>query len=178
MKNSNKKRNYAALRAAYISVASAVSVVIMLIGAFLEIADLACAMAVSFLVWFIGIEFGISDSILCYGVISVSSFLLLPSKLPVFYFVLLYGWYPSIKLILHKKIKIEYIRLIIKSVIILVCVILEEFLARSLLGYVQTKQLTAIIVIVSIIIYIPYDMLLSKLAVLYIKKWRKHIFRQ
>ena len=163
---------------AVISMIAALAVVIMLVATFLEIADLASAMVASFLVWFIGVEFGLSNAFSCYAVTGVLSFLLLPSKLPAFYFVLLYGWYPPTKLMLHKKISTHWIRFIIKAFITVIAVILEEVLARNLLGYVQTHLMTAIIVLLSLFIYIPYDILLSKLAIVYIKKWRKHIFRQ
>ena len=177
MKNYKKNRNSTSFRAAYISMVSALAVAIMLVGTFLEIADLASAMVASFLVWFISIEFGISSSLSCYAVISLLSFFTLPSKLPTFYFVILYGWYPSINHILHIKVRIKWVRFAAKTVFTVICVILEEFLARNLLGYIQSRIMTAVIIIVSLLIYIPYDVLLSKFGILYIKKWRKYIFR-
>ncbi len=156
---------------------SALAVVLLLIGATLEIADLASAMVASFLIWFIGIEFGLSYAFMSFCVTAGLSFLFLPVKLPAFYFILLYGWYPLIKLFLEKRIRPRPICIAVKSAFAVIAVILEELLARWLLGYVQTALVTILIVTVSLVLYVPYDILLSRLAVIYIKKWRNHIFR-
>ena len=58
----------------------------------------------------------------------------------------------------------------------MIVVLAEELLARLLLGYIQTAVLTVLIVLVSCVLYLPYDILLARLAVLYRKKWRNYIF--
>ena len=94
---------------------SALAIIIMAIGAILEIADLASAMFASLLIWFIQIEFSASYAVLSFAVSSLLSFLFLPSILPAFYFTLLYGWYPPLKYLLDTKIKQKQICFIVKK---------------------------------------------------------------
>ena len=156
---------------------SALAVVIMELGALLEIADLTGAMIASILIWFLQIEFSASIAISSFLVTSLLSFLILPSKLPFFYFTLLYGWYPPLKFFLEKRKVKQYLKTIIKFTVWLIAVTIEEILARNVLGYIQSAWLTAIIVGATFVSYLLYDILLTRIALIYQYKWRKHIFK-
>ncbi len=156
------------------ALAASLSVLIMGIGAAIEIADLTCALISSLAVWMIQIEFGGRYAISVYLTSALLAFLLIPVPFPDFYYSLLFGWYPIFKAAVDKKLR--RLSLIFKAAVVILTVCFEEILARLVLGYVQSTLLTVIIVIVSCLVYLPYDVLLTRLAILYQKKWRRYIF--
>ena len=173
-----RKRRSAVFSIAVGAMMSALAVVIMELGALLEIADLTGAMVASLLIWFLQIEFSTSIACGSFFVISLLSFILLPSKLPSFYFVLLYGWYPILKNKCDGARINRFTKLLIKIVTWSVAVTLEEILARNLLGYVQNIAMTGLIIGMTFLSYVLYDFMLTRIAIVYRYKWRKHIFKQ
>ena len=144
----------------------------------LEIADLASAMLASLLIWFLQIEYSYTYSCSAFFAAAILSFLLLPSKLPFFYFSTLFGWYPIAKQLIEQKISKRLGRFLCKATLAIAAVTLEEALARSVLGYIQTFALTAVIVITTLFCYVMYDILLSRFTIVYYKKLRRYIFRK
>ena len=171
------KRNSSVYSIAIGAMMSALAIIIMEIGVLLEIADLTSAMVASLLIWFLQIEFSTSVSISSFFVISVLSFVLLPSKLPCFYFVLLYGWYPIFKYQFKNRTLKKQVKITLKCIAWAVATVLQEILARNLLGYVQNRYVTATIIILVFITYFLYDIFLTKVAIIYYYKWRKHLFK-
>ena len=159
------------------AVMSALAIIIMEFGALLEVADLTGAMVASLVVWFLQIEFKTSVALSSFFVISILSFILLPSKLPGFYFVLLYGWYPVFKYRFKNKSAKKRLNLILKCIAWAIAALLQEILARNLLGYIQNKAVTAAIIALVFITYFLYDIFLTKIAIIYHFKWRKYIFK-
>ena len=155
---------------------ASLSVVIMGIGAALEVADLTSALLASLLVWMMQIEFGTQYALSVYAVSATLGFLLLPVPFPAFYYTLLFGWYPPFKQQMDKRMRTRKISFLFKAPIVIILVIIEEILARTVLGYIQNIYLTVGIVLISCMLYLPIDILLDRLAVLYQKKWRKYIF--
>ena len=82
---------------------SALCVIIMALGAAISIGDMASAMASSFLILFICIEFSLSHGFGTFLAAGILSFILLPTQTPFFYFALLYGWYPILKYCIEKE---------------------------------------------------------------------------
>ena len=108
---------------------------------------------------------------------AILSFILLPSKTPFFYFALLYGWYPVLKHSIERKIKKPVLRVGTKAVVWMLASIVEEMLARALLGYTKSTLIMVCYIVIQFFIYILYDKCLNVLAVQYVFKWRKHLFR-
>ena len=175
-KNRNKKRNtiYAV---AFSGMLSALSVVILSIAVLFEFADVATAIFSSFLVLFMQIEFSSSYAFTTYGVTSIVSFLLLPSKLSCFYYIILYGWYPPVKLFMESRIQNKKLCFAVKTMLIGISVVLQETFYRSLFGYTKNNIMTVVIVSIFFVTFFFYDALLLKLKYLYQKHWRRHIFR-
>jgi len=173
----NRKRRSGVFSIAVGAMLSALAIIIMELGALLEIADLTGAMLASLVIWFLQIEFSTSIAAGAFFVVSLLSFLLLPSKLPSFYFILLYGWYPLLKYKCDSAPLYRSVKWLIKVGAWILAVTLEEILARSILGYVQNALITGLIVIMTFLSYLLYDYMLTRIALIYRYKWRKHIFK-
>ena len=72
------------------AISAALSVLIMGIGAALEIADLSCALIASLAVWLAQIEFGSKYAVYLYLASALLAFILIPVPFPAFYYTLLF----------------------------------------------------------------------------------------
>ncbi len=169
-----KNRNVIALCSC--ALCASLSVVIMGIGAAIEVADLTSALLSSLLVWMVQIEFGTKYALSVYTISALLAFLLLPVPFPAFYYTLLFGWYPPFKQQIDTRFRGKKSSILLKAPIVIVVVIIEEILARMVLGYIQNIYITVGIVVISSFLYLPLDILLDRLVILYQKKWRKYIF--
>lgn len=156
---------------------SALCVIIMALGAAISIGDMASAMASSFLILFICIEFSLFHGFGTFLAAGILSFILLPTQTPFFYFALLYGWYPILKYCIEKRVKRRLPRFAIKFGICFVASVIEETLARMLLGYTKSTLIMVFYIVIQCVIYLLYDKCLDVLAINYVYKWRKHLFR-
>ena len=76
---------------------SALGVVLLLIGSFVEVMDLSAAAIASLLCVFAVIEYGGASPWLIFAVTSVLSMVLLPTKTPALMYLAFFGYYPIIK---------------------------------------------------------------------------------
>lgn len=82
----------------------ALGVVLLGLGALIEVLDLSMAALASFLVVFAVIELGGAYPYLIYAATGLLSVLLLPAKTPALIYLLFAGYYPILKAVFEKKL--------------------------------------------------------------------------
>ena len=162
------------------SMLAALGVVVLLLGSFIEVLDLSAAMFASLIVVIAVIEAGKYWPWLTYAVTALTALLLLPYKVPAIMY-LLAGYYPIIKEKLEKlpKIVAWVIKLIIFNVSLsLVLLALKLFLpgvSIELIPGLRDLYTYLIYYVAGNIIFVLYDVLLTRLVSFYIFKLRDRL---
>lgn len=153
------------------SLFSALGVIILYMGALIEVIDLTMAVVASLLVILAVIEFGGAYPWLIYAVTSLLSFLLLPNKFVVLVYVAFAGFYPIL------KSKLERLKGIICALLKLgvfnVCLIVMWWVSRLLVVPLDTEYGLAITAVILNAVFILYDFALTRLITSYLFIWRK-----
>lgn len=152
---------------------AALSVILLLLGSFVEVVDISMAVVASLLCVFAVIEYGGSAPWLVFGVTSILSLLLLPQKTPAVMYLLFFGYYPILKERLEKLPRL--LSWILKEVIFNVALIVMMVLSALLLFSSET-DLTLLYVaffVVAEIAFPIYDIALTRLISLYLFRLRK-----
>ena len=152
---------------------AALSVILLLLGSFVEVVDISMAVVASLLCVFAVIEYGGSAPWLVYGVTSILSLLLLPQKTPAIMYLLFFGYYPILKEKLEKRPKA--LSWILKEVVFNAALILMTVLSAFLLFSSQTdlSLLYVAFFVVAEIAFPIYDIALTRLISLYLFRLRK-----
>ena len=155
------------------SIFSALGVIILYMGALVEVLDLSMAVLASLLVIIAVIEIGGIYPWLVYAVTSVLSLLLLPNKFGAVVYFAFAGFYPIL------KEKIERVKglvcLISKFAIFNLC-LLAMFGAAKALSLPLTFEFSIWVMAVSLnILFAFYDFALTRLITAYICVWRKKL---
>ncbi len=169
------------------AVLAAMGVVLLLIGAFVEVLDLSMAALASFFCIFAVIEMGKGYPWMIYAVTGILSVILMPQGLGGWFYILFFGYYPIVKEKLEKLFKplAWGLKFIVFNVAItvyaLICyflffgelkLLLDEF--SSLLGGMEVGAWLIIVVYVVLnVIFVVYDIALTQLISLYIIRLRK-----
>jgi len=162
------------------SMLAALGVVVLLLGSFIEVLDLSAAMFASLIVVIAVIEAGKYWPWLTYAVTALTALLLLPYKLPAIMY-LLAGYYPIIKEKLEKlpKIVAWVIKLFIFNLsLTLVLVVLKLFLpgvSIELVPGLENIYTYLIYYVAGNLIFVLYDVLLTRLVSFYIFKLRDRL---
>ena len=170
-----------AKKIAFCSVLTAVSSVVLFIGGFIEIIDLTAAAIASLCVILGVIEFGYRYSFLIYSVSAVLSFLVLPgaARTPALYFAVFFGYYPILKSVAEKAgIFLSWaIKILIFSAAYTVLSLLTAkiIFPQSDFGLPQpeTKWLLAVFYFICLIVFILYDIALTRAITIYISRLRR-----
>ena len=159
----------------FCAVLAALSVVILLLGSVIAVADLTAAAIASFAVVLVVCELGLVPAFALYAVTAVLSMILLPYKSPAFYYALFLGYFPIIKSIFEKKLPrlaaiamklASGVSVLIANVLIAAYIGgLTEYLGWYGVGFVA---LGAVVVVV-------YDIALTRLILLYEGSLRKRL---
>ena len=99
----SKQRKNTTRDLAVCAMLSALGVVLLYLGSFVEIMDMAMAAIASFAVIITVIEYGKGAPWAVYGVTSILSLILLPQKTPAAFYALFFGFYPIIKEKIERK---------------------------------------------------------------------------
>jgi len=159
---------------------SALGTVILLIGSFVEVLDLSAAIFASILIIFTVVEIGGAWPWLTYAVTALTGILLLPYKLPALIY-LLAGYYPIIKEKIEKlpKLFAWIIKLFAFNVsLTLVFLIMKLFMpAVSIELFAGMKKIYTYLIYFSVgnLIFVLYDVLLTRLVSLYIFRLRERL---
>lgn len=155
---------------------SALGVVMLGLGAVIEVLDITVAIMASLLVTYAVIEIGGPYPWLIWIVTSTVALLILPLKTPVLFYALLAGYYP----ILKQKIEKKMARLpawalkfgILVASLALMWAAMWLF-APALLETSGGWLMIAATIVLGIIAFVLYDFCLSRLIVLYFVKFQK-----
>ena len=147
----------------------ALGVVLLALGAFVEVLDLSMAAIASLCVVFAVIELGGHYPYLVYGGISLLSLLLLPIKTPALLFLLFAGYYPILKAIFERRLP-RALSWILKLVTFEAALALAVFLLFHLMLFsVPTWQpLYFAVFPAGALVFLLYDVALTRLITAYL----------
>ncbi len=155
---------------------ASLGVVILYVGAFLEILDLSVACIASFIVMFCVVELGYAAALSVYGIISILSLMILPTKWVAIYFALFFGLMPITKTIYEKTGKL--ISWILKLVTFNAEMVLFYFIASALDFFEESEFLAFFLVVALVmlnIVFVLTDIAYTRLTRLYEYKYRNRI---
>lgn len=152
-------------RMATCSMMAALCVVLMVLGAILELGMYACPLFAGLCFIPIGQKYGRKYHITLYVASSILCFLMVPNMEENLMFVGLFGWYPIVRPVLQKLPKV--IRWICKLVIFNVVVIAIEWLVMTILvPEAIGGTLLWVLLILGNITFLAYDFMIPKMEVL------------
>lgn len=158
---------------------TALGVIFLGIGALLEVLDISMAVFASICVIIALIEYGKGAPWMVYGAISILSLLLLPSKLPSVFFSLFFGFYPILKEKLERKPKL--VCWMLKELVFNVClaIIITLYMLLFFQGFsiaIPLPWLIVAAVLLCEVIFVIYDIALTRIITFYVLKLR-HRFK-
>ncbi len=166
---------------------AAMGVVLLLIGAFIEVLDLSMAALASFFCIFAVIELGHGYPWMIYAVTGTLAIILMPQGLGGWFYILFFGYYPIIKEKVEKLTRpLSWIfKLLIFNTSVTFYGIISYFLFFSELEMLLNEfsallggnpigaVLIAVIYAIFNVIFVLYDIALTRLITLYYMKLRK-----
>lgn len=155
---------------------TALGVIFLGIGALLEVLDISMAVIASLCVIIAVIEYGKGAPWMVYAAISILSFLLVPNKLPSIFFALFFGFYPILKGILEARPKV--ICWLLKEIIfnVSLAVIIAIYIAfffQNVSIPIPLHWLVVIAVVLCELVFILYDIALTRINSFYVIRLRK-----
>lgn len=153
---------------------SALIVVFILIGTFIELLDITVAAVCALTIYIVQIETKEKYPILVYITSSVLSLIFTPLSTATLYFVGFFGYYPILK---QKLIKFKkQIRKLISILVFNVAMIALMLLFKAVFALQNEPPLMyALLLVTSNVFFICFDYLLDVFAFIYIKKLRDKI---
>ena len=154
---------------------SALGVVILGLGAVIEVLDITVAVLASLLVTYAVIEIGGPYPWLIWVVTSVIALLLLPLKTPVLFYALLAGYYPILKQKIEKKmarLPAWSLKLSIFAASLAIMWATMWLFAPALLETTGGWVMIAITLVLGVVSFVLYDLCLSRLIIRYFAKWQ------
>ena len=156
-------------------VLSALSVLILYLGALIEVLDLSVSAIASLVIVLIVIEMGHSYAWLTYLAVSILSIILLPQKLAAIFFAAFMGFYPMV------KSYIEKIRSVVVCWVLKLCVanvalfgaylIIKCFVPEEM----DTELMMWTLYALAIVAFVVYDIAISRLISAYFYKLRDRL---
>lgn len=157
---------------AFTAVLSALAVVILYVGALLDVLDLSSAAFASLCVLWLLCEFGTRFALLGYAIVSALSLLLLPSKTGALLFAVFLGYYPVLKYWIERKIP-RFFQWWLKLAALNAAVVGMLFLVRYVM--VDPLWLEIATLVGCNISFVLLDILMDRLLRLYVRVWRKKL---
>ena len=155
------------------SVFSALGVIILYLGALIEVLDLSMAVVASLLVIIAVIELGGIYPWLIYAVTSVLSLLLLPNKFGAVVYFAFAGFYPILKERLERVPGL--VCLVLKLVIFNLCMLAMYGVACALSLVINAEAALWMIGVTLNLLFVVYDIALTRLIGTYLRVWRKKL---
>lgn len=152
-------------RMAVCSVAAALGVVVLLLGAVLELGIYVCPMVVGLCLIPIGRRFGVKYQLLLWIVISFLSFLLVPNPEENLVFAGLFGWYPALQPRMQKLPKI--LRALLKLLLFnAVVVALEALVLYVLVPEAVDSAMLVLLLLLGNVMFVMYDRVIGRFDVI------------
>ncbi len=153
----------------------AVSVVLMLIGCFIQSLDLSAAIAAGLTVAVAMIECGMSWSVMLYAATGVLALVLLPSKTPALFYLLIGGIYPILKALVErikKRSVVWAIKLVGFNLFYTALIAVGKFLLNI---NDPIFSFNIFVYVLGNATFILYDIAFTRLAALYVKRIRRKL---
>lgn len=158
----------------FCAIMTALGIVVMLLGSFIQVLDLTSVIAASVFVFVTSEELG-KSSIAVYVATSVISLLLLPSKLVALEYLIL-GMYPIIKkyfdklpILIRNIVKLVYMIIVVCAILLLMNFIFTDGEAE------RHWYILFAFGVVGLVCFVVYDIALNRLAKLYRGKLRNQL---
>ena len=166
---------YSAKKMAVCAMLSALGTVLLTVGAFSGVLEISMAVIASIPCIIAVIEYGGSAPWMVYGVTSVLSVLLVPGALPSILYALFFGFYPILKEKFEKKPRV--ISWVLKEVtfnISLTCIgVAAVLFTLTTDNALLTPLYIGIMAVLAEIVFVLYDIALTRLISIYIITLRK-----
>ena len=158
---------------------SALGVVMLYMGSIIEVIDLSMAVLASLACIIAVIEYGKSAPWAIYGVTTLLSLILLPNKTPAVFYAIFFGFYPILKEKFEKCSKVT--AWVLKETVFNICLVLMAIATYFLTTtgentLLQMPGFIAVVVILAELVFILYDIALTRLISFYIISLR-HRFK-
>lgn len=163
-------------------VMAALSLAIMLLTGFIPIGTYACPALAGILLIVIVIELGAKWAWAVFAVISILSLFFAGDKEAALYFVLFFGFYPILKAKIETLQK-RWPQRILKLAVFNVSMIAAFFLALYVFAVPADEfvifgiYVPWLFLLAGNVFFVIYDIAVTRLVVLYVYAWRKHLFK-
>lgn len=163
-------------------VMAALSLAIMLLTGFIPIGTYACPALAGILLIVIVIELGAKWAWAVFAVIAILSLLFAGDKEAALYFVLFFGFYPILKAKIETLQK-RWPQRILKLAVFNISMIAAFFLALYVFAVPADEfvifgiYVPWLFLIAGNVFFVVYDIAVTRLVVLYVYAWRKHLFK-
>lgn len=159
------------------SMLAAIGVVLLYLGSFIEVMDMAMAAIASFAVIIAVVEYGKGAPWAIYGVTSILALILLPNKTPAAFYAIFFGFYPILKEKFEKHGKLA--RWVLKEIVFNICFALmllaSVFLFTTGETELDSPLLIAATVLLGEVVFVVYDIALTRMISLYIFRLRDRL---
>ena len=176
------KRKQLSYKVALGGVIAALSLLLMLVAGVTTSLVYAIPMMTGAFLMVLVIEFGARFAVLEYIAISIASILLLGNKEAAIMYVAFFGYYPIIKSFIE-KISHKLLSWIIKYVIFNVSMIVSYFIVSKIFMITFDdlegfgRYAMPVLLLIGNILFVTYDIMLTRLVTVYIYKWQKYVKR-
>jgi hypothetical protein len=158
------------------AVLCALGVILLALGALLQVLDITMAALASFLVIFAVIELGGKYPFLIYAVTALLSMLLVPYKTAPLMYLCFAGYYPLLKAVLEGRM-LKIWAWVLKLLAFNVALALTVFLAVKIFAaFVVPAVWYYFLLPVCSVVFVIYDIALTRVITAYLTRWR-HRFR-
>lgn len=185
------RRSHTTRRIAMCAVLCALAVVMLGLGAVIEVIDITAAAVASLVLLPILLCYGARYAWLSYAVTGVLGVLLMPQSLGAWMFAGLTGFYPIIKQKLDRLPRLLgwAVKLLLLTAVLLLYLAIFYFILLGgegslfdafLKGFGEeegTPLMAWAVVILSLFTYILFDLLIDRLLILYYLRWQKRVER-
>ena len=153
---------------AVLSMLSALTTVLLVIGGFFDVLDLVCASVASLLIHIICREYSNNKASLVFGVSALLSNLFLPLRSCPIIFTAFFGYFPILRNFLRKKVKVKKLVNLVLIIFYNIVMILLYNLFKEVWGLANEPPIMYIALFVAVnIFYISFELLLSRIMILY-----------
>lgn len=176
------KRKQLSYKVALGGVIAALSLLLMLVAGVTTSLVYAIPMMTGAFLMVLVIEFGARFAVLEYIAISIASILLLGNKEAAIMYVAFFGYYPIIKSFIE-KISHKLLSWIIKYIIFNVSMIVSYFIVSKIFMITFDdlegfgRYAMPVLLLIGNILFVTYDIMLTRLVTVYIYKWQKYVKR-
>lgn len=174
---SNLKKSY---RLALCAVVSALSLVMLLLTGLIPVGTYAFPCIAGALLAVVVIEAGYASAMLVYVVVSVLSFVLVADKEAALYYTAFLGFYPVLKGVIE-RINIRVVQYILKFLAFNLCMIGAFYVSIYVLSVPKESfelfsvYLPWVFLLIGNIIFLFYDICLTRIITEYVNKWRNKL---